>query len=103
MKTKEKKQCWRLSSSSPSCSSWLWLYSIWLQPSWTCYSPSRDLLNYMHLMNLSNNFSYLIYQSYLCDMKYIWSILYSCDTIVWTALLIIIYYCLYLYKYAGFG
>jgi hypothetical protein len=54
---------------------------------------------YMYLMNLcNNNLSYLIYRSYLCDMKYIWSILYSCDTIVWTALLIILCYCFYLYK-----
>jgi hypothetical protein len=37
----------------------------------------------MHLMNLCNNLSYLIYQSYLSDMNYIWSILYPCDTIVW--------------------
>jgi hypothetical protein len=60
---------------------------------------------YMHLMNLCNNLSYLIYQSYLSDMNYIWSILYPCDTIVWTAdntILITAYICIkiaYIYLY----
>jgi hypothetical protein len=44
-----------------------------------------------------NNLSYLIYQSYLCDMNYIWSVLYPCDTIMWTldnTILITAYICI---------